>query len=256
MPSVAEQQLALLTAQGVALAQALKDSDDDAESSIYQLRAKVINKIFKQGMKELKKERSAKKVRTEHAKALDELDLLNKEYSKAYEFEDLAKAQAALRSLADEEGTRVPWVTGKSGRHGGNKTRQHHGGPFGCFMITTNKQTGIATLWVAGDNENDLPEDIEGACDIEEESEHDTGEHDADLGLLVACAGVSIADIKKMSDEEREAHAAKCAKEPNIKANDVLALAKKMKCPSEEGKVVLNTKAKRLVWMLQSFDTP
>ena len=250
MPSVAEQQLALLTAQGAALAQALNDSGDDAESSIYQLRAKVINKIFKQGMKELKKERSAKKVRTEHAKALDELDLLNKEYSKAYEFEDLAAAQAGLRSLADD------WVTGKSGRHGGNKQRQHHGGPYGCFMITTEKKTGIATLWVAGDNENDLPEDIEGACDIEEESEHDTGEHDADLGLLVACAGVSIADIKKMSDEEREAHAAKCAKEPNIKANDVLALAKKMKCPSEEGKVVLNTKAKRLVWMLQSFDTP
>ena len=47
-----------------------------------------------------------------------------------------------------------------------------------------------------------------------------------------------------------------CAKEPNIKANDVLALAKKMKCPSEEGKVMLNTKAKRLVWILQSFDTP
>ena len=250
MPSVAEQQLALLTAQGAALAQALNDSGDDAESSIYQLRAKVINKIFKQGMKELKKERSAKKVRTEHAKALDELDLLNKEYSKAYEFEDLAAAQAGLRSLADD------WVTGKSGRHGGNKQRQHHGGPYGCFMITTEKKTGIATLWVAGDNENDLPEDIEGACDIEEESEHDTGEHDADLGLLVACAGVSIADIKKMSDEEREAHAAKCAKEPSCKASDVLALAKKMKCPSEEGNVMLNTKAKRLVWILQSFDTP
>ena len=123
-------------------------------------------------------------------------------------------------------------------------------------MITTNKQTGIATLWVAGDNENDLPEDIEGACDIEEESEHDTGEHDADLGLLVACAGVSIAQVKKMTDEEREAHAAKCAKDPSCKASDVLALAKKMNCPSEEGNVMLNTKAKRLVWILQSFDTP
>ena len=250
MPSVAEQQLALLTAQGVALAQALKDSDDDAESSIYQLRAKVINKLTKAGMKKLKKEGTADKVATEHAKALDELDLLNKEYSKAYEFEDLAAAQAGLRSLADD------WVTGKSGRHGGNKLRQHHGGPYGCFMITTNKQTGIATLWVAGDNENDLPEDMEGACEIEDESEHEAGEHDADLGLLIACAGVSIAQVKKMTDEEREAHAAKCAKEPNCKASDVLALAKKMKCPSEEGKVMLNTKAKRLVWILQSFDTP
>ena len=27
-------------------------------------------------------------------------------------------------------------------------------------------------------------------------------------------------------------------------------------CPSEEGNVMLNTKAKRLVWILQSFDTP
>ena len=250
MPSVAEQQLALLTAQGVALAQALKDSGDDKDSSIYQLRAKVINKIFKQGMKELKKEGSAKKVRTEHAKALDELDLLNKEYSKAYEFENLAAAQTALRSLLDD------WVTGKSGRHGGNKQRQHHGGPYGCFMITTQKQTGIATQWVAGDNENDLPEDMEGACEIEDGSENEAGVHDADLGLLIACAGVSIAQVKKMTDEEREAHAAKCAKEPSCKASDVLALAKKMKCPSEEGNVVLNTKAKRLVWILQSFDTP
>ena len=250
MPSIAEQQLALLTAQGTALAQALKDSDDDAESSIYQLRAKVINKLTKQGMRKLKKEGAADKVRTEHAKALDELDLLNKEYSKAYEFEDLAAAQAGLRSLADD------WVTGKSGRHGGNKQRQHHGGPYGCFMITTEKKTGIATLWVAGDNENDLPEDMEGACEIEDESENEAGVHDADLGLLIACAGVSIAQVKKMTDEEREAHAAKCAKEPNCKASDVLALAKKMKCPSEEGKVMLNTKAKRLVWILQSFDTP
>ena len=62
---------------------------------------------------------------------------------------------------------------------------------------------------------------------------------------------MSIAQVKKMTDEEREAHAAKCAKEPNCKASDVLALAKKMKCPGEE-----NTKAKRLVWILQSFDTP
>jgi len=250
MPSVAEQQLALFTAQGVALAQALKDSGDDPNASIYKLRAKVINKLTKAGMKKLRKEGTADKVATEHAKALEALDLLNKEYSKAYEFEDLAAAQTALRSLSDD------WVTGKSGRHGGNKLRQHHGGPFGCFMITTDKKTSIATLWVAGDNDNDLPDDMEGACEIEDESEHEAGVHDADLGLLIACAGVSIPDIKKMTDEEREAHAAKCAKEPSCKAGDVLALAKKMKCPSEEGNVKLNTKEKRLVWIRQSFDTP
>ena len=62
---------------------------------------------------------------------------------------------------------------------------------------------------------------------------------------------MSIPDIKKLTDAEREAHAAKCAKDSNCKASDVTALAKKMKCPGEE-----NTKVKRLVWILQSFDTP
>jgi len=54
-----------------------------------------------------------------------------------------------------------------------------------------------------------------------------------------------------MTDEEREAHAGKCAKDSNVKAMDVTALAKKMKCPVEE-----NTKIKRLVWIMQTFDTP
>ena len=119
MPSIAEQQLALLTAQGTALAQALKDSGDDPNAEAYIKRKKVIDKLTKAGMKKLRKEGAADKVATEHAKALEALDLLNKEYSKAYEFEDLAAAQTALRSLSDD------WVTGKSGRHGGNKLRQH-----------------------------------------------------------------------------------------------------------------------------------
>ena len=118
-------------------------------------------------------------------------------------------------------------------------------------MITTDKKTNIATLWVAGDNDNDLPDDMEGACEIEDESEPEAGEHDADLGLLIACAGTSISDIKKMNDAEREAHAGKCAKDSNVKAMDVTALARKMKCPIDE-----NTKLKRLVWIMNTFDTP
>ena len=245
MPSIAEQQLALLTAQGTALAQALKDTGDDQDAAAYKKRKSVIDKLTKQGMKKLRKEGKEDKVATEHAKALVTLDLTNKNYSKAYEFDTLEVAQKALRSLSEH------WVTGKSGRHGGNKLRQHHGGPFGCFMVTTDKTTNIATIWVAGDNNNDLPDDMEGAREIDEDSEPEVGEHDSNLALLIACAGKSIDEIKKMTEAEREAHAGKCAKDGGVKAMDVASLARDMKCPGDE-----NTKLKRLVWIINTFDGP
>jgi hypothetical protein len=247
MSSIAEQQLALLTAQGTALAQALKETGDppDPENGAYKKRKKIIDKFFKQGMKKLRNEGKADKELSDHAKALAELDLTNKEYSKAYEFKSVTDAQDALRSIADD------WVTGKSGRHGGNKFRQHHGGPYGCFMITADKTTNVATLWVAGDNTNDLPEDLAGACEIPDDDEPEAGEHDNDLALLIACAGQSIDAIKKMDAADRTTHAGKCAKDGNVKASDVSALAQKMNCPVED-----NTKLRKLVWILGAFDLP
>ena len=57
--------------------------------------------------------------------------------------------------------------------------------------------------------------------------------------------------IKEMDTSERATHAGKCAKDSNIKAKDVSALAQKMKCPDEE-----NTKLKCLVWIMGAFDLP
>ena len=248
MSSIAEQQLALLTAQGTALAQALKDTGDppDPENDAYKKRKKIIDKFFKQGMKKLRNEGKELKELSDHAKALAELDLLNKEYSKAYQFKSVTEAQDALRSISDD------WVTGKTGRHGGNKYRQHHGGPSGCFMITADKTTNIATLWVAGDNTHDLvADDLDGAAEITDDDEPEDGVFDKDLALLIACAGQSIDAIKKMSTAERSTHAGKCAKDGNVKAADVSALARKMNCPIED-----NTKLKRLVWILGAFDLP
>ena len=243
MASVAEQTLALLTAHGIALAQALKDVGNDAESEAYHKRKKLIDKVYKQGMRKLRKEAKEDKELTDHAKELAALDLTNKTYSKAYVFDSLEAAQTGLRSLSDD------WVTGKSGRHGGNKLRQHHGGPYGCFMITTDKESGIATLWVADDNHTDLPENIEGAHEIEDDSEDEGGMYDADLGLLIASAGKTVEEIKEMDTEARAKHATDCDKNRNIKAADVTALAKRMKCPDAE-----NTKLKRLGWILGAFD--
>jgi hypothetical protein len=63
--------------------------------------------------------------------------------------------------------------------------------------------------------------------------------------------GKSIDEIKKMTEAEREAHAGKCAKDGGVKAMDVASLARDMKCPGDE-----NTKLKRLVWIINTFDGP
>ena len=119
-------------------------------------------------------------------------------------------------------------------------------------MITADKTTNIATLWVAGDNTHDLvADDLDGAAEITDDDEPENGEFDKDLALLIACAGQSIDAIKKMSTAERSTHAGKCAKDGNVKAADVSALARKMNCPIED-----NTKLKRLVWILGAFDLP
>ena len=103
-------------------------------------------------------------------------------------FDTLDAAQKALRALATD------WVTGKSGRHGGNKTRQHHGGPHGCFMITADKTTKIATLWKADSNDEDLPDvaDMEGAREIEEEEIEDDDADEAQLNLSSSPQQVSL----------------------------------------------------------------
>ena len=92
--------------------QALKDIGDppDPDSVSYMRRKKVIDKFFKIGMKKLRKEGKADKDLTDHAKALVELDLTNKEYSKAYDFDTVKDAQEALCSLSDD------WVHSNAAR--------------------------------------------------------------------------------------------------------------------------------------------
>ena len=152
---------------------------------------------------------------------------------------------AFLQELAPD------WVTGKCGRHGGNKQRQHHGGPRGCFMITADKTTKIATLWVADTNTEDLPDDMDGAREISEDSEEEEeeSENESTLALLIASAGKTVADIKAMDDAAREAHATKCNADRGIKAQSIQVMALKMRCPETE-----NTKGKRLLWIFKSLE--
>ena len=239
MSTPAEKQLALLTAKGVARAQALSAAGGNVEDAEYLKQMKTIEKIFKQGLKALRKEKPPKEL-TEHAQALEDLDLLNQQYVKVCQFQSLDEAQTALRALATD------WVTGKSGRHGGNKLRQHHGGPRGCFMITCNKTTLVAELWQAESNEDDLPDDMPGATEIEEEEEEaEEEDYLPAVALLVASAGKSIQEITAMDKAGTDAHAVKCNADRSITARAVQDLAEKMGCPS-----VQKTKLQRLTWIL------
>jgi hypothetical protein len=168
--------------------------------------------------------------------------LTHKTYSKIYQFDTIEIATASLRALSDD------WVTGASGRHGGNKVRQHHGGPRGCFLITADKRTKIATLHVADTNDQDLPSDMDGANEIEESDEEDDDVNESSLALLIAAGGQTLQQVKGMDEAARKAHASKLNSDRSVKATDVTELAEKMGCPTTE-----NTKLKRLTWMLVKY---
>ena len=246
MPATnAEQQLALLTVKVAAGAAALEAAKGDVDDAAYKKTCAMILKVYRQGVRSLKADAREDKEPTDKAKALADLDLTNQEYKARYEFDTLDLAKAALRALDSH------WVTGKSGRHGGNKERQHHGGPRGCFMIKADKVTKIATLWAAESNPQELPDDMAGAREIDSEGsgeEEDVEENESDVALLIASSGKTLADVKAMDAAACEAHAAKCNTDRAIRASDVTALAAKMGCPATE-----NTKAKRLEWMLKSL---
>ena len=119
-------------------------------------------------------------------------------------------------------------------------------------MITSDKTTEIATLWVADNNTEDLPDDMEGARELSDDSEpeeDDTSEDESTLALLIASAGKTVAEIKAMDEAAREAHAAKCTKDRAINAASIQVLALKMRCPEME-----NTKGKRLAWIFKSLE--
>jgi len=71
---------------------------------------------------------------------------------------------------------------------------------------------------------------------------------EAELGLLIAGAGVSLANLKAMDAGERSTHAAKCSADRSIGAKTVASLAEKMGCSAEE-----NTKSKRLEWVFNEY---
>ena len=102
----------------------------DTASAEYVKEAKVIKRIFKQGMKAIRLAAKEDNEPTEHQTALAELELKDQEYSAVYKFDDAKTAKASLRDLADD------WLTPQYGQHGGNTWRTHHGGPRGCFLIT------------------------------------------------------------------------------------------------------------------------
>ena len=117
---------------------------------------------------------------------------------------------------------------------------------YGCPEIT--KQ---AILWAADSNETDLPDDMEGAEDVDEEDGNDAGDREdleAELGILIAGAGVSVSDIKDMDAAERSTHAAKCACDRSIGAKTLAGLAEKMGCDADQ-----NTKLKRLEWVFNTY---
>jgi hypothetical protein len=215
------------------------------ESVEYLKQEKQINKIFKQGMKAIKKDAKEDSEPTEHQMALADLQLKDQEYSVVYKFADAKTCKTAFRALADD------WLTPAYGQHGGNTWRTHHGGPRGCFLITVDKISKQAVLWAAASNDTDLPDDMEGAEDVDAEEEDDEGDREnlvAELGLLIAGAGVSFANLKAMDAAERSTHAAKCSADRSISAKAVAALAEKMGCSAEE-----NTKGKRLEWVFNEY---
>jgi hypothetical protein len=217
----------------------------DTASVEYVKEAKLINKIFKQGMKAIRLAAKKDNEPTEHQTALAELELKDQEYSAVYKFDDAKTAKTSLRDLADD------WLTPQYGQHGGNTWRTHHGGPRGCFLITVDKITKQAILWAADSNETDLPDDMEGAEDVDDEEGNDAGDRadlEAELGLLIAGAGVSLSNLKDMDAAERSTHAAKCACDRSIGAKTLASLAEKMGCENEE-----NTKLKRLEWIFNLY---
>ena len=242
MSTVAEKQLTLLTLKMNGEAAAKAAAAGDFESTDYKKAMKSISKTYNQGMKLLRTERRAAREATPHEQALAELDLTNQTYSAIYQFDTIKIAAASLRALSDD------WVTGASGRHGGNKQRQHHGGPRGCFMITANKHTKIATLYVADTNENDLPSDMDGAREIEVSEDDDDDVNESTLALLIAAGGQALQQVKDMDEAARKAHASKLNGDRSVQAKDVTELAEKMGCPTTE-----NTKLKRLTWMLVQY---
>ena len=88
--------------------------------------------------------------------------------------------------------------------------------------------------------EDESPDDDDDAGNHEE--------HEKDLAVLIAGAGVSLASLKAMDETDRSAHAAKCSVDRSISAKSVTELALKMGCPTDE-----NTKAKRLQWVSISY---
>jgi hypothetical protein len=241
--ATALKKLELLTAKETALHD-LVTRIPDKTSAEYINKARAINKIWKQGVKALKKDDQVDSEPTDHQVALTALELKDKEYSATYKFNTAKIAKTALRALADD------WITPEYGQKGGNTWRTHHGGPRGCFLITVDKQTKKATLWVASDNDTDLPDEMEGA-EVVDESESDEGDREyllTELELLIAGAGVSMPNLKAMDGAERSAHAAKCSADRSITAKAVSSLADKMGCSADE-----NTKAKRLEWIMNEY---
>ena len=217
----------------------------DVDSAAYIKKEKEIMKIYKSGMRAIKKAAKEETEPTEHQMALGDLNLKEQEYAAVFKFSDGQSCKTALRALSTE------WLTPPFGLHGANTWRSHHGGPRGCFLITVDKITKHAVLWAAASNETDLPDDMEGAEDVDEEEEDDEGDREnleGELGLLIAGAGVSLINLKAMDGAERSTHAAKCSGDRSITAKAVATLADKMGCPAEE-----NTKGKRLEWVFNEY---
>ena len=234
-------QLELLTAKTNTVSAALKAADGDVRNAGYVTAAALADKIYNKGVKRLRKEAKAEKELTEHEKAIEALDLPGQVYSKVFIFEDLNAANGALRALATD------WLTSKSGRHGSNKIRKYHGGPRGCFKITVDKTTLKATLWQAGNNDEDLPASMPGGTPAEEEAdteEEDTASTLGDIGLLFAGGGKTSTEIKAMDKEAQKEHCAKLVKSRDIKAARVQVVAVAAKCPAE-----ITNREKRIEWL-------
>jgi len=90
---------------------------------------------------------------------------------------------------------------------------------------------------------------LPGASVVEEEDEADDGEVAtlvAELNILIASSGKSVAEVQEMDVGARKAHAKVCALDRGIKAAQVTALPDKLGCPASEA-----TKLARFQHMLE-----
>ena len=196
-----------------------------------------INKLYKLGVRKLKREEKADKIKKklEDVEAglegptddmlIERAGLLKLKYHMHSKFKDTAEAKEALRGVCDAD----EWLTKPGGRRGSSWIRGHHLTHSGlAFKLSAKSLKGECILWSAVENEDSAFDELEGTIEMETdgdespEKEADDAEKQAMVAafkasklltvLLVKSCETDVAKTMKMNDEEFEAMEAKLAK--------------------------------------------